>query len=190
MAILAQIFSPPFKDFAVTQDSQLMGPASAAIGKALILSGWNTSQIVIPRGFGLSTKIPHHRLPFRPMGFDPAQAVETVDNVMSDFMGYGIAEAVFIIFGKYPGIKTDTALGALHLIHTGTFTTEIKIHRQLLKLTLIKLLSLLNALVSGAPDLRLLLLGNRLYAGGLIHCSIIKTRRAGTMWLYNLFRTL
>jgi hypothetical protein len=34
------------------------------------------------------------------------------------------------------------------------------------------------------------LLGNRLYAGGLIHCSIIKTRRAGTMWLYNLFRTL
>jgi hypothetical protein len=27
------------------------------------------------------------------------------------------------------------------------------------------------------------LLGNRRYVGGLIHCSIIKTRRAGTMRL-------
>lgn len=183
MAVLAQIFGLSFKDFAVTQDSQLMGAAGTAVGKALILSGWNTSQIVIACGSGLATKVSHYRLPFGPMGLDPAQAIETVDNIMGDLMGYRITEAVFIIFGKYPGIKTDTALGAPHLIHPGTFATEIKIHLQLLKIALIKRFRLFDTAVSGAPDLRLLLLGNRRYVGGLIHCSIIKTRRAGTMRL-------
>jgi hypothetical protein len=34
------------------------------------------------------------------------------------------------------------------------------------------------------------LLGNWLYVGSSIHCSIIKTRRAGTMRLSKLFRAL
>lgn len=172
------------------QDSQLMGTAGTAIGKTLVLSGWNTGQIVISCGSGLATKISHHRLPFGAMGLDPAQAIEAVDNIMRDLMGYRITEAVFIIFGKYPGIKTDAALGAPHLIHPGTFAAEIKIHLQLFKPALIKLLSLADAPVSCPPDLRLLLLGNWLYVGSLIHCSIIKTRRAGTMRLSKLFRAL
>jgi hypothetical protein len=103
------------------------------------------------------------------MGFYPPGTIEAVDNIMGDFMGYRVAETVLIIFGKQPGVVSNTPLLAFNLVHASAFASEVKVYAHRCKVATIVACSHSDTAVSGLDNLSLLLFGNGLYIFNVFH---------------------
>ena len=96
------------------------------------------------------------------MRLDPAQTKETVDQIMGHFMGNRVAEAVFVVFGKQPGIVADAPIATLHLVHARALTFKVEINCNTGKFSPVQAGGFFNTTLSGSLDLAHLEFGYRL----------------------------
>ena len=130
-----------------------MGSAATFVRELSVLPNRYAGQVITAGSFGLGTEIDHHRLPLSTVGFDPPQPIEAVDHIMGHLVGNRVANTVFKIFCKEPGVIANAAVAAFHLIHTGAFALEIKVHGYGVETAAIKLRRFLNTALSGRLNL-------------------------------------
>ena len=130
-----------------------MGSAGTFVGKLAVLTNRNTGQIIAASGIGFSAEIHHHALPLSTVRLDPSQSVEAVDHIMGHLMGNRVANTVFKIFCKEPGVVANTATAALDLIHTGALAPEIKMHGDGVETSPVKLRRFFNTALGGRLNL-------------------------------------
>jgi hypothetical protein len=103
--------------------------AGTGIAVPELTSLGNATQIEIESDTGVCIKGCHQCLPFNPMGLNPTQAVDLVNGEMGNLMGHRPGNIFFIVFGKYPGVVTDTAMPSHYLVHSCRAARQIKLHR-------------------------------------------------------------
>ena len=130
-----------------------MGSAATFVRELSVLPNRYAGQVITAGSFGLGTEIDHYRLPLDAMGFDSAQTIEAVDNIVGDFVGDGVAEAIVKIFRKQPGVIANTSIAALDLIHTSALALEVKVHGYGVERTTVKLRGFINTAPSGRLNL-------------------------------------
>lgn len=139
-----------------------MALAPAAIIKITLTPSRNTTQIIIASTAVVGLKDLHNLTPFIAMGADVRQAVETITNIMSHFMGHGSREIIAEVLSKNMGIKTHHSFIAPNPIHATATTAQVKQHGNGRKLPTVLSLSQRQCCLSFIEHLRLLLSINRL----------------------------
>lgn len=106
-----------------------MGAAVAPIPVATLATQRNTGKIGAERGLGVAAEGGDQRLPFGPVGSDPAPREAPVNTVVRDFVGNRVAQVQTEVLCKQPRVVTDRAVTATGGKHAGGRAREIEAHR-------------------------------------------------------------